>query len=217
MLSEKQKEVVVRLDIPPDHHPGVIVGSGPGASIGREALKNLYEAYGKINDTAARVGDKNSLASAAQPFAERAIRNASNSIARMRKQVEHLDEQITSTLRKPSAQAAEVRAFWLAASSQSARSSFGELRKVIESGDLITASAIFEAPAYLSGLDEEQHSLLRKLAELRFSPELVNQRNETDEALVRVERATNRFMKSTADRLREWRDDDADIIEEKLG
>jgi len=49
---------VVRIDIPPDHHPGVIRGDGPGAKLGQGALAALYDTCGKINDTAAGVQDK---------------------------------------------------------------------------------------------------------------------------------------------------------------
>ncbi len=50
MSREQETGVVVRLDIPPDHHPAVIKGESPGANSGRAALQHLYEAYGKIND-----------------------------------------------------------------------------------------------------------------------------------------------------------------------
>lgn len=76
MSAAKEKGIVVRLDIPADHHPAVITGDSPGANLGREALSGLYDAYGKINDTAARVQDKARLAAAVQPFAESAVQRA---------------------------------------------------------------------------------------------------------------------------------------------
>ena len=33
--TEETTGVVVRIDIPPDHHPAVVQGDGPGATLGR--------------------------------------------------------------------------------------------------------------------------------------------------------------------------------------
>lgn len=44
----------------------------------------------------------------------------------------------------------------------------------------------------------------------------VVRRAETADALARVERATEHFMETVTGRLRDWRDDDARIIQEGL-
>lgn len=91
-----------------------------------------------------------------------------------------------------------------------------ELREVVKSGDLTTISAVLNAPAYLSGLSIENQGLLRAMAAQRLAPDKVVWREETIDALARVERAADHFMQTTADRLREWRDGDDKIIREVL-
>ncbi len=215
MPETEKTQVVVRLDIPPDHHPAVIKGESPGAGLGRGALTSLYDAYGRINDTAGKVQDKARLASAAQPFAERAVQQAGRAIKTMQQQVAHLDREIATALRpavEPSL-AAQIRAHWAGTGAKA----LPGLRKAIEAGDAATVGAVLNAPAYLSGLSEENQGLLRAMAAEKFAPEKVAQRAETADALARVERATTHFMETMAGRLREWRDDDSKIIEEALG
>lgn len=72
------------------------------------------------------------------------------------------------------------------------------------------------APAYLSGLTDEQHALVRTFAAQTLAPEQTAQRAETAEALARVTRANEHFMERIGNQLREWRDDDAKIIQEAL-
>ncbi len=213
MTSSDNHGIVVRLDIPPDHHPAVIRGDGPGATLGRDALTGIYDAYGKINDTASKVADKGRLASAAQPFAERAVQRAGRAITTLRSQVEHLDDEIGKALRPPvePGLAAQIRSHWARHDKALSR-----LRRVIEDGDAATASAVLNAPAYLSGLSDKDQAILRQMAAQRFAPDKVARRDETTDALARVERATDHFMQTIAGQLREWRDDDAKIIQEAL-
>lgn len=215
MSKSNQDDVIVRLDIPPDHHPAVIKGDGPGAELGRGALTSLYDAYGRINDTAAKVDDKARLAAAAQPFAERAIQQAARAAATMRQQVEHLDKEIAGVLRAPVEPhlAGQVRSHW---AQQAGAKALKGLREAIEAGDRETVSAVLHGPSYLSGLSPENQALLRRMAAEKFAPEQVARRAETADALARVERASSHFMETIAGRLREWRDDDSRIIEENL-
>ena len=213
MSTTDNHGIVIRLDIPPDHHPAVVKGDGPGATLGRAALTGIYEAYGKINDTAAKVADKGRLASAAQPFAERAVQQAGRAVTTLRKQVEHLDSEIATALKPPVEPnlAGQIRAHW----AQSGKALTG-VKAAIDDGDTATMSAVLSAPAYLSGLTDKSQATLRLVAAAAVAPDMVARRGETADALARVERATDHFMQTIAGRLREWRDDDAKIIQESL-
>ena len=213
MPTHENHGVVIRLDIPPDHHPGTLRGDGPGAVLGREALTGIYEAYGKINDTAGRVTDKARLASAAQPFAERAVQRAGRAVTTLTAQVEHLDGEIATALRPPvePGLAAQIRGHWAGGGK-----ALTGLRRAIADGDATTASAVLNAPAYLSGLTDKEQGVLRTIAAERFAPMQVARRAETFAALERVERATNHFMETIAGNLREWKDAESKIIEENL-
>ena len=127
--------------------------------------------------------------------------------------MEHLDKEIASAL-KPTGDPG------LAAQISSHRAQRdgapSGLSKLIEAGDTATTSAVLNAPAYLSGLGEKDHAILRELAARRFAPEKVAQRAEATDALARVEGATEHFMDTIAGRLRDWRGEDARIIQEGL-
>lgn len=75
---------------------------------------------------------------------------------------------------------------------------------------------MLSAPAYLSGLSEKHQDQLRELAAAALVPEKVNAREETDAAMRQVERATDNFARTMADNLNEWRDRDAEMIQEAL-
>lgn len=83
-------------------------------------------------------------------------------------------------------------------------------------GDAATMSAVLSAPAYLSGLTDKNQAVLRLVAAAAVAPDMVAQRGETADALARVERATDHFMQTIASKLRDWRDEDAKIIQEAL-
>ncbi len=91
-----------------------------------------------------------------------------------------------------------------------------ELSKIFQSGEILTISVVLSAPAYLSGLTEKHQGELRKLAATILVPDKVNAREETDAAIQQVERATDNFAKTMAANLNEWRDRDAELIEETL-
>lgn len=213
MSTRDKHGIVIRLDIPPDHHPAVIKGDGPGATLGREALAGIYSCYGKVNDVAAQVEDKGRLASAAQPYCERAIQQAGRAMTTLRKQVEHLDSEIATALKPPVEPnlAGQIRAHW----ARSGKALTG-VKAAIYDGDTATMSAVLNAPAYLSGLDDKNQAVLRLMAAQQFAPDMVAQRGETADALERVERASDHFMQTIAGKLREWRDEDGKIIEEAL-
>jgi len=213
-MAEQTEGVVVRIDIPPDHHPDLIRGESPGAALGRETLTRLYDAYGKINDVAKQVTDKGRLAAAAQPFAERAVHTAGANINRLRQQVEHLDAEIGRALAPPVEPqlASQIRAHW----AQQGSEKITGLGRAIKEGDITTTAAVLCAPAYLSGLTADNQAMLRMMAAQRFAPEQVQARAEAADALERADRATRHFMTKMAASIREWSDKDQRVIEEGL-
>ena len=141
------------------------------------------------------------------------MRQAGQVMGTLWAQVEHLDKEIAQTLKPPvePALAAQIRAHWAGN-----REALPGVKKAIDEGDVATMSAVLNAPAYLSGLSDKNQAVLRQVAARRLAPEKVRQRSEATDALERVEAATNHFMTTIADRLREWRDEDAKIIQEVL-
>lgn len=213
MATEKTGGVVVRLDIPPDHHPDTLRGKSPGAVLGRATLTTIYEAYAKINDVAAKVQDKGRMASAAQPFCERAVSQAGRCMETLTAQIKELDATIAEKINVPVEPhlAGQIRGHFAGR-----KSAMSEINEAIERGDTATAAAVLKAPAYLSGLTEKNQGLLRARAGQRFAPSEVADREETVAARTRVEKAGSHFMEVMAGRLREWSDVDHKILEEEL-
>ncbi len=75
---------------------------------------------------------------------------------------------------------------------------------------------MLSAPAYLSGLNEKDQAMLRIVAADTLVPDKVAAREETNDALRRVEHATNHFTETIAGKLRQWRDRDAALIQQTL-
>ena len=132
----------------------------------------------------------------------------------LKKQVGHLDTQIATAISPPvdPTLAGQIRDYWANNSSKA----LPGLRKAIEEGDTATMSAVLHTPAYLSGLSDENQEILRVIATKRYAPDKTAQRAEAADALQRVERATNFFMETVANSLRDWRDQDEKIIQESL-
>lgn len=201
---------IVRIDIPPDHHPDTLRGDSPATQTGREALTHLYDAYGKINDAARVVRDKGRLASRAQPFAESAIRRADATLGRLRTMRDRLGNAIEAAITPVQVpnERSDIRAYWRAQ-----KTPLGGLSKVIASGDMATISAVLSGPAYLSGLTDEQQELLRQQAARVVAPDQTSQLSDTEAAIQRVERALSHFTDTIAVNIRAWRDEDHKHLE----
>lgn len=217
-MPENQNQdagVVVRLDVPLDHHPAAVTGESSGAQIGRRALEGIYSCVGRVNDTALRVSDKARLAQAAQPVCEGAVKSAGAAIDRLRARIDGLDSEVAQILKAPVEphQAGQIRDYWRG---QTGAKGLGGIRKAIEEGDGVTVSAVLNAPAYLSGLTPENQALLRTMAAEVFAPQQTLERTESAQALQRVEKAVGWFVDTMTEKLRTWRDEDARIIEEGL-
>ena len=206
---------VVRIDISPSSHPDLIQGTSPGAVVGRGALESMYTAFGKINDTAEKVRDKPRLAAAVQPFAERAISHAGRAIDTLTAQVKSLSKQITEKITpgvEPS-MGVSIRDYW--AQHDGPKALMG-IKAAIDANDITTVSALFRAPAYLSGLTEKNYTVLRDVAAQHFAGEQVIHLAEARAALGNVETALSDFTEKVGAHLASWKDDDARILEKEL-
>lgn len=201
---------VVRTDISPSNHPGVIRGDGPSARTARAALTTMFDTASNINDIQSKIADKGLLAKRAIPVAERAVAHAGRAIDTIGKQIAHLDTEIAAAIGKkiePNL-ANAIRAHFAPT-----KIPLKEIGDLIGKGDLTTTAAILGAPPYLSGLTDKSHGVLRGLAERRFAPEQVAAREEAVASLGRLELATQNFAAATAEQIRGWQQRDEEILE----
>jgi len=197
-------------DLPIDAHPGAVKGDSPMLEPARRASQTLWDTWGKIRNAHETVSDRQRLAAAAQKAVERALSATDKALSALQKNRDVLEAKISSVVcpRSPDALAPEIRAHFRGTSSP-----FAEASKLLASGDRRSVAAILSAPAYLSGLDDEQHRVLRDLARQRFCPEEAQAVKDIDQAAGRVMMTAGHISETLAPRIREWRGSDAKALE----
>lgn len=205
---------VVRLDIPATCHPATIRGKSEAQDHARAALTTLYEVYGTINDTAAKVKDKARLATAAKPVAERALTRVDKTIGDIVKSREKIARQIDEALSSKSRDSinTQVRDHFRRLEGKGA--AVKAINERIAAGDLVTVTAVLQGPAYLSGLTDKEYKTVRDRAELQFCAENVVLRNEADDALTRLAQARTAMIDDLGPRFRTWEDADGKAIDQ---
>ena len=213
MATDDKTAVIVRLDISPSCHPDTLRGDDPGTVCGRNALEQLYKSIGQINDTAVKITDKGRLATAAQPFAERALNVAGRSLETLRSQIKKLDLEIGEMLVVPVDHSlqTEIRGHY-----KTAKSVLVDVKKAIDDGDIVSVSTVLRAPYFLSGLTSKNHALLRVMAAAKFAPAQVAHRDAAVTALAKVEASVEWYTDTVATKIRGWADLDAVILNEEL-
>jgi len=187
--------------IPADYHPDLIPDR-PHLATARRALSSIYDTWSRINTAARSVSDKPRLAAEVEPLVLRTLGGVERFSKTIEKQREDLAKRIEASIRpeRPDAAAHEIRAHFKASSER-----FSLLGEAIRTGDRRTVSAVFDAPAYLSGLSEKEAQTLRDVAKRTFAKVDSEALADVDKALARVERAAERFTETNVERLAKWR------------
>lgn len=207
-------DTVIRIDISPDCHPLAVKGESPAAGAARDGMKELYEAHGRVNDVAGEIRDKGRLATAATQVVEQTLRRVERQATSVQRTLETLDQEIAAALR-PTIDpytATEIRTHWSARKDNA----FRDLSKLI-GHDPATTSAVLAAPAYLSGISDENQGLLRQLAADRMMPDKVAARKEAADGLAKLRHAAQNFSDAMAGNIAEWSDPDNETLQKLNG
>ena len=205
----------IRLDIPPDLHPGTIRGETPGANTARGGVEAVYEALSKVNEVAAEIRDKGRLATVAADLCERTIRRAEAARDTVRKQQAEFERRIQQTIQTPPKNqnlASEIRGHW--AERSAAKGKDGGNLKAFQSlldlagEDATSTAAILTAPPYLSGLTADQFQTLRQRAAERMCPDDVAALEQARDGETKLNRALDYLTENMAERINAWKDDD---------
>jgi len=168
---------------PLDLHPAT--AKNESASNGLKALLDastaINEALGKVKDPKALATAIKARAAVAERTARGALKNATGA------SVLHT-QAIADRLRKRSEFEKETRDFVRAQKSPA-----NAVRQMIASGDEAGVAAVFRAPPYLSGLDDDAVRTLYVLAKTRFLPDLHEKETAADEGIQRLSRAMDHF------------------------
>lgn len=178
--------------------------AGPGNRAyaeAREALATLYETIGSINDAEkallaaapkegeagydpvmdgrtirAKHGREFELAQAAQKAFDRASRRYDASFARVRSDRQALEKRLSDAIGgdQPSGSlSSEIRAHFKELPNAAERAK--ALRAAADAKDVATLRAVFNAPAFLSGLSADEQTALKSDACDRVAPDLLAQ------------------------------------------
>ncbi|MEN6427202.1 MAG: hypothetical protein ABFE13_17745 [Phycisphaerales bacterium] len=200
--------------LPADVHPGVVQNPSPLLNPARKALTITWDTWAKLTETEQAVADKRRFAPVAQQAAERALSAADKALSVLAESRTAVGKKIAAVVCPPTPDplAAEIRAHFKA--QPKGAGLFGTLGGFITKGDRRTCAAIFNAPAYLSGLTDEQHATLIDIARRQWCPEDVAAMEAMTDAAGRVKRAVDFITSNLAPFVKEWtRDADAKALE----
>ena len=159
----------------------------------QNALKALQEASAAINEALGKVTDPRALSQAIRSKAATAVKAATTSHGYVHAASESKAKLMREQLKKRSEFEKEIREHVAAQKNPAAA-----VHQLIAAGDQDGVAAIFRAPSYLSGLDDEAVAALYQRAKVRFTPELAQQEAEADDGVQRLSRAIEVFNKEIA-------------------
>ena len=194
-----------KVDAPVDHNPGTITGETPAAHAARNAMSELWTVWQSIQTAAAdsAVGLPD-LARLGQRALERGLAACDRATDTITRQCEAMEREITEAVQPPvePALASDIRRYWRDRLGGKA-DRLGELHTAVKA-DTRTSSAVLGAPAYLSGLGEEQAGVVHISAVQAHAPGTAADLEEARRALERVQSASTRATDILAPKIRLW-------------
>lgn len=216
----------VNTDVPIHVHPDILIPFEEDASAGKEqhgwgtqALNAGRGALTVMHDDIAGLAEAErvvarieadgrgslsaDLSNAAQRAFDRAAAKADSGMKSIARAREGIEAAIAQAVNEPKNATSEgittanaIRAHVASLPSASERTAF--LYGRVRTGDRQTADAVLRGPAYLSGLSDEAHALLRAEAAATFAPELDRQRAAVDKITARIEEASRSLVERYA-------------------
>lgn len=197
--------------MPLDLTPGAVLGDGPSAKEARTALSGLEQAWNLIREAASsddvKVAD---LAKHGQKALETGLAKVDRAEAAVTAQVAAISSSIDAIIMPPQSDefAGEIRTYWRHQNTdiRNGKQHVKSLSSLIEAvkQDKRTVSAILSAPAYLSGLSDDNMAVLRDQAVSTWAPDQQAKLNEAKASLSRVQKARDRAISFLAPKIRTW-------------
>jgi hypothetical protein len=212
--------IPIRSDVPISMHPGVLAGEAKvldtaeptvgrqALAAGREGLTALYSCYGQIEEAEQAMrrasngrpaeDGRDELAAAAKKAYDRAFLTVERRVAELTKLRDGLGAKVATAIDDPNRKTIEGLSVATSirehAKSLPDAKRFQFARAAVAAGDLRTVSALLAAPAYLSGLTDEQLAVVRDQAAQRFAAQDHAQHAATSAVITRVEDGLSRLM-----------------------
>ncbi len=199
-----------RVEVPIDHNPDAVIGEGPSATAAKGAMLSIWTTWNAVKNAADDPAtDLPALARVSRQAVERGLASADRAADTITSQIEHIEGEIRQAVQPPisDALAGEIRAHWRATLTTRGREQdSGGLGTLIKAAgqDTRTASAVLTGPAYLSGLTDDQHALVRTAAVKAHAPEREADLEEARKALGKVQAAAARVTKTLGPKIVLW-------------
>lgn len=151
-----------------DNHPDLVTNEAIALNPARYALRQIWDSWNKLREAEAVATDKRRLARAAQSVVNNAQKTAEHALTALEGSRKSLEEKLKTeiTPSRMDQAAGEIRAYW-----KGQRHPFTGLSSLVKQSDRRTLAAVLSAPAYLSGLKDDQHQTLLGLARETWFPE----------------------------------------------
>jgi len=188
-------------DLAIDNHPELVTNEAIALNPARYALRQIWESWAKLREAEAVTTDKRRLARAAQSVVNHTGKVADEALKNLDSFRKDLDAKVENGVAPKAADPAalEIRAHFK--NQRHPVKLFGER---VTAGDRRTVAAVLSAPAFLSGLTDEQHRTMRDHARRTFFPEECATIDDIDRHGQRVIIAMS-MVKSTLEPLiKEW-------------
>ncbi len=200
--------IPVSRHVPPDYHPASLRGDDIPTRAGQHGLTGLYTTWDALGALETQVKDKNKLLRHVGNEMVRALAKSEEVVKHLQGLEKNNDNAIRNELRgKKDAYSPELRAYY--------KGKFSELLSAAEK-DLQTAGAVYDAPAVLLGLTQEQAAVLRDRIEAAHVPSSYRDRKSARAAIAKLEAARERFGRTYMLKLGQWESAD-DVLIAKAG
>lgn len=171
------------INYPIDFHP-----SESHDEHARDGLAALRDAVAEINEALAKVREPKALAEALAIRSAAALSTAKARLKNGSAKAASKTRLIRDQLQRRSEFERETREFI-----RTSKNPAAAVHKLIAAGDQDSVAAVFRAPPFLSGLDEDQNATAYAYAKKRFVPELASEEAAADDGTFRLAAAIERF------------------------
>ena len=184
-----------------DNHPDMVVNEAIALNPARYALRQVWDQWAKLRDAEVVATDSKRLARAATAVVGHTWKVADEALKNLDSFRKDLEAKVSNGVapKTPDAAAAEIRAHF-----KNQRHPSTALSSLVKQNDRRTLAAILTAPAYLSGLNDDQHKTLLGLARETWFPEEVRTLKDIDHAGSRVMIVADTVKKTLTPLIAAW-------------
>lgn len=212
-VTERNGETLYGKAVPMDLYPAALTGESEPIHLARVGLEATARTVGHVAEFEEKMDLRRNIHLAADVFkaAVPTLEKTGGDVFRVLDSLNTMRNTqlaaLDSALReKQQHLGGEIRSII-----RTAKNPFAEAGAAIRDGDLEVAAAVLAASPRVSGLTAEQHAQLRLQAQIQFAPDTRKLLDDTERAIMRVERARDFLTDYTRKKKIEWQPSSAAV------